>query len=373
MAPAIASVVLWHPGASMSVADVSSGLLHGLEACGVTVIPYATEAHIDAAGRTLMAVWDAGKRSRPKPTPADILYQANVGILERALRARLVHGTAWAILVSGMYQHPDFVLMLRSAGIKVACLLTESPYNMREEQAFIRAVDLAWTNERSAVDELRIANPHVWYVPHAWHPGVHAVADAALDASVPAHDVVFCGTYFNERIDWLADLALALRPHGVDLALYGGTEAIDGRTVAGRVLKPHVRGGYTKNAMTAALYRRAKVGLNLHRTSVWMGPSERITHAESLNPRAYELAATGCYQITDARAEVAEIFGDSVGTFTTADECAARVLEALADDAQRQARAEAARARVAGQTWVARTAQMLGHLAQHGATREVAA
>lgn len=371
--PPIPSVVLWHPGASMSVADVASGLLHGLETSGVKVIPYATEAHIDAAGRTLMAVWDAGKRSKPKPTPADILYQANVGILERCLRARLVHGTTWAIVVSGMYQHPDFVLMLRSAGIRIACLLTESPYNMREEQTFIRNVDLAWTNERSAVAELREANPHVWYLPHAWHPGVHAVVDPALDQDVPAHDVVFVGTYFDERIQWLAQLATALRPHGVDLALYGGTEAIDGRTVAGKVLKPHVKGGYTKNAMTASLYRRAKIGLNLHRTSVWMGPSERITHAESLNPRCYELAATGCYQITDARAEVGEIFGDTVGTFTTAEECAGRVLEALADDTRRRARADAACARVAGQTWVARTAQMLEHLAAHGQRQEVAA
>ncbi len=37
-----------------------------------------------------------------------------------------------------------------------------------------------------------------------------------------------------------------------------------------------------------------------------------------MNPRAYELAACGLFHISDERAEVKEVFGDLVPTFTDA-------------------------------------------------------
>ena len=185
--------------------------------------------------------------------------------------------------------------------------------------------------------------------------------EAAVE-DVPAHDVVFVGTYFQERIDFLSQIDWT----GIDLGLYGGTEDFDGRTKGGRKLKPFIRGQLVRNAKTAALYRNAKVGLNFHRTSKGYGPHvQRITHAESINPRCYELAATGCYFVTDARTEASDVFGDALDTFSSPKECEALIRRALADDLWRRERAERCRLAVLPHTWVARAQIVLDAISRN--------
>jgi len=115
----------------------------------------------------------------------------------------------------------------------------------------------------------------------------------------------------------------------------------------------------------AALYRRAKICLNFYRKSRGFGAgAPRIDHAESLNPRAYELAACGAFHLSDQRAEVTEKFGDLVPTFTTAGEAEALIRRWLADEAGRAAVAAQLPARVAEDSWVHRARQVLGDLRQ---------
>jgi spore maturation protein CgeB len=130
----------------------------------------------------------------------------------------------------------------------------------------------------------------------------------------------------------------------------------------------------TENATTAALYRRAKIGLNLHRTSKGFGRgAPRIAHAESLNPRAYELAASGCFQISDARAEIAEVFGGAVPTFTTPDDLTRRIRGYLANPDVRDHLAAAAQRAVQGHTFAARAQQITEDLSRvHHGLRAVA-
>jgi hypothetical protein len=350
---ALKSVLLWYPGSSVSTSDVAAGLQYGLEQTGVKVIPYRTEVEMTLAEITLMTLWK--KQGSPKdrrPNEADKIYRAGKSVVADAVRARLEHGVEWVFVVSGMYQHPDYYIFLRNCGFKVALICTETPYDIEYELRASKHVDVVFTNERSALDAFRAVHAHVEYLPHAWHPGVHAVMERGDEEQVQSHDVVFVGTYFQERVEFLA----AIDWSGIDLGLYGGTEDFDARTKAGRLLKPFVRGLLMKNAKTAALYRHAKVGLNFHRKSKGYGPHvARITHAESLNPRCYELAATGCYFVSDVRAEASDIFGDALDTFSTPEECEALIRSALADDARRQQKARQCQQAVQEHTWVSRT------------------
>jgi hypothetical protein len=361
-APSLKSVLLWYPGSAVSTSDVAAGLQFGLEQAGVKVIPYKAEVEIAMASVGLTVLWQKqGSPEDRRPNEADKIYRASKAVLADAVRARIEHGVEWVFVVSGMYQHPDFYVFLRNCGFKVALICTETPYDIEFELRACRHVDAVFTNERAALNAFRAVHPRVEYLPHAWHPGVHAVMNASTLEDTPAHDVVFVGTYFQERIDFLADIDWT----GIDLGLYGGTEDFDGRTRAGRKLKPFVRGKLLRNAKTAALYRRAKVGLNFHRTSKGYGPHvQRITHAESLNPRCYELAATGCYFVTDARAEVQDVFGDALDTFSSPKECEALIRRALADDAWRQTRAEQCQQAVQPHTWVNRTQIVLDAVAR---------
>lgn len=355
-------VVLWHPGTGVSTSDVSAGLAHGLQAHGVEVIPYATCAHITAAGWLLNKVWRMGKKSAPRPQSRDILYWANVAILETALRAACTKGAEWVIAVSGMYQHPDFVLMLRRAGLKVCVLLTESPYDGEAEARYASLADLVFTNERTSVPALRAVNQHTYYLPHAWHPGVHDVLTQADAKPATAHDVVFVGTGFVERIRLLESIDWS----GIDFGCYGIWSLVAPR---GR-LRPYLRGGETPNERTAALYRAAKVGLNLHRSSKGYSlTTGHVTGAESMSPRCWELAASGLFFTTDHRAEVGEVFGDVLPTFSTATEAEAIVRRALREPQWRADVAAACRERVADQTWTARAAMVLDALARYRAAQ----
>jgi hypothetical protein len=368
------SIFVWSPGASISTKDVFAGLRHGLEQQGVNVRVYDAEVEIELASVGLTHLWKGrGSPADIVPTEADKIYRSGKAVIADACRARLEHGVEWVLIVSGMYQHPDFFLLLRHVGFKVALLCTESPYDLEFELRAARHVDAVFTNERTCVETFRAVNPHVAYLPHAWHPGVHttmALGDVE-HGDAPAHDVVFVGTYFQERVEFLASIDWT----GINLGLYGGTDEIDRRTKAGRALAPFVKGGYTKNTRTAALYRQAAIGLNFHRQSKGFGPkAARIVHAESLNPRCYELAATGCFFVSDRRAEAADVFGDALPTFESPAECEALVRAALADPAARAAQATACLRAVQGQTWTARAAAVVDHLvATDAALRERAA
>lgn len=344
-------ILLVHPGASMSTADVYNGLLAGLQGRGHKVYEYALDGRIERAGAWLTYNWrKGGKQEGLRPQSADILYMAGEELVARSLRLM----PDVVLVVSAMYLHPDVLELLRRARMRVAILLTESPYDDARQRLVFPLADVVWTNERSSARELRVG-----YLRHAWAPEVHASQPQENDAAVPAHDVVFVGTGFAERIEALA----AVNWDGIDLALYGSWDLMGSRNH----LRRFVRGEYVSNAFAAALYRKAKIGLNLYRTSKGFGKdAPRIDHAESLNPRAYELAATGCFTVSDYREEVTETFGSLVPTFAEPSEIRPLLDRWLADDAGRARVRALLPSTVAGHTWHARAAQIEADLNDAG-------
>jgi spore maturation protein CgeB len=344
-------VLLVHPGASMSTHDVFVGLMGGLKALGVEVMEYELDARIERSG-----AWLNYCRSRllkkgvdfPPITNADILYHAGEELVARSLRAQ----PDVVLVVSAMYLHPDVLVIMRRAGLRVVILFTESPYDDAHQDRLLPWFDFGWTNERTS------AKGKVRYLPHAWNPDVHGAA-AAADADVPSHDVVFVGTGFAERVEVLQRTDW----DGIDLGLYGSWDLLGSRNR----LRKYVRGSYVSNEVATALYRRAKIGLNLYRTSIGFGRhNPRILHAESLNPRAYELASVGCFTVSDRRAEVAEVFGDLVPTFDRPEMLRLLLDRWLADEfgrAQARARLPAA---VAAHTWHARARRVVNDLVAAG-------
>jgi spore maturation protein CgeB len=346
-------VLLIHPGASWSTADVEAGLRYGLEAHGVEVIRYRLDTRIERAQGWLNFAYRKAKKTNPtvpKPTWADVCYQAGRDALGVALREQVDA----VLIVSAMLLHPDVIVLMKRAGLFVTILLTESPYDLDDELKVAGLVDGCWTNERTSVEPLKAINPHSGYVPHSWHPERHVVGPHPNDDEVPAHDVVFVGTGFSERISFFN----AIDWTGIDLGLYGVWKDLG--------LKPEleasIRGREVSNLMTAALYRRAKIGLNLYRSLAGRGRTARRVWGESLNPRAYELAACGVFHCSEYRAEVREVFGDLVPTFRTPAEAAAIIRQWLPDEAGRQQIATALPASVAESSWVERASWMIGDL-----------
>lgn len=327
---------------------------YGLESHGVQVVRYRLDERIDRSHRWLHAAWRRAKKANPaieRPTSADVFYQAGIDALGMALR----HQVDAVLVVSAMYLHPDVIILMKRAGLRVVVLFTESPYDQDKELAIARLIDGGWTNERSAVAAFQAINPQTGYLPHAWHPERHRAGAQPEDDSALAHDVVFVGSAFRERVAWLS----AIDWTGIDLGLYGSWDALGSR----HPLRRFVRSGAIANTQTAALYRRAKIGLNLYRTSVGFGRNApQITHAESLNPRAYELAACGVFSISTPRAEVTDVFGDLVPMFTASVDAGALIRSWLADDVGRARVQQLLPACVAESSWIERSTHVIGDL-----------
>jgi Glycosyl transferases group 1 len=332
------------PGAPWSTIDVDAGLRYGLARHGVDVVQYRLTERIVGSRRWLSQAWQRARKVNPairKPTVADVFYQAGECAIAQALR----HDVDVVVIVSAMFLHPDILILLKRAGLRVVVLFTESPYDIPHERRVAALVDGGWTTERTCVEDFRAVNRAFGYAPHGWHPERHRPGPQPGDDAVRAHDVVFVGSGFPERVKWLA----AMDWRGIDLGLYGQWR-LDARMSP---LVPFIRGGVTDAATTTALYRRAKVGLNLYRAS----PT-----AESLNPRAYELAACGVPHLSSPRREVADVFGDLVPQVATPGEAEAVIRRWLAAPAERAAIAAALPGTVATASWPDRVPPLLADM-----------
>ena len=339
-------ILLVGAGASYSIKDVENGYFQALQAAGIDTKVYLLDRRIGIAQRWLRMLWrERGSRPEDSPTFPDIIYRASIEALEMALRFHV----DWVLVISAMFFHPDVLLMLRRAGIKTAVLFTESPYDDEAQARVAKLVDVCWTTERSSTQTLNAG-----YLRHAYDPEQHRPL-SEIPADTPAHDVVFVGTGFQERIELLE----SVNWKGIDLGLYGTWSLLPSR----HGLRKHVRGRELPNQDAINLYRRAKIGLNLHRQSMgWGKQAPRIEHAESLNPRAYELAACGVFSISDRRAEVMETFGYSVPTFPDAVGLEMLIRDYLGHDKERQACALTAHRQILPHTFAARAAQILDDL-----------
>lgn len=356
-------ILLVHPGAAVAVADVYDGLHYGLKAHGVEVIPYGLYGRIGSASNYMHFLWrkyDKAGVAMQKPTWSDVLYHASTGLLERALR----HQVDLVLCVSGMYLHPDALVLMRRAGIKVGMIFTESPYSVADELKLAQYVDIAWTNERSSVETFKRVCPRAYYLRHAWHPLRH-MPDLPVPSDVAHHDVVFVGTAWPERVAFFE----AIDWRGIDLGIYGWQKAVS------KKLK-HVVHDPVKSEITSQLYRNAKVGINLHRGLIGFdfvgGQQMQAGVAQSANPRAFELAACGVFHISDRRAEVVEQFGDAVPTFESPAEAEHLIRLWLADDVGRARAARQLPALVAEDSWLSRAAEVYGHLESFARERRAA-
>lgn len=357
-------ILLVDPAADWSTRDVYVGLRDGLRACGHQVIEFRSGRMLTVFDNALYRAWRVEKKAHPdaiRPTLAD----ASLLMSERAVTWALRHEPDRTIVVTGMYFHPDALELARRAGLHWSLLLTETPYAFEREARMARMASLVWTNERTAVAPLRSLGIDARYLRHAYHPAKHwpAAPDVPEPADVAAHDVLFIGTGFHERLRLLSGVDWA----GVDLGLYGAWPHVKVPGRGQKSLRQFIRGSIIGNADAAALYRRAAINLNLFRTSMGFGPkTAHILGAESLGPRAYELAACGAFTLSERRPEIAETFGDLVPTFGSAEELSELVRRWLPDLPGRRAMAAALPAAVRGHSWVERAEQVVSDLRSAG-------
>lgn len=346
-------ILVIHSGHPFSTADVFDGLCAGLRANGVEVVEYRLDRTLQMAEALLKA---AEKDDVPPHLRPDVFDLAAAGIPGHAL----FHDVDYAITVTGIYLPWTVPVALKAAGITTALLCTESPYETTERERWTaKPYNVVFTNERKAIP-LFTENRQVHYLAHAYNPDTHRPGDPDPDKQT---DVCFIGTGFPERRELLEGVRWGDIRATVLGTLWDGTnsmEALSQRLVA--------------NADAAAWYRSATINLNHHRTSSFYGTDTHIPAgtAESLGPRAYEIAACGGFQLCDnSRPEARDVFGGTLPTYRSGDsgDVERQVRYWLRHTGRREALATAQREAVQGHTWNARAHQVLDILLNARAVR----
>lgn len=339
------SITVVSSGHGHSTYDVFTGLCAGLRACGVTVHEFPLHTTLE----TMELLVGAAKMMELSPPGGypDPVVMASATIPGFVMAKR----TPWVVFVHGLNVPATIPATLRRGGYKTAVLLTESPYQLDEERLCAAPYDVVLTTERNAVG--MFGRSHVYHLPHAWNPEVHTPEGERA----PACDVFFCGTRYPER-----DALL----NGVD---WTGIDVVDKSITYERGEAPKDL-SFLDNATVATYYRSARISLNHHRQIAHPvhGGTIEAGLAHSLNPRAYEVPACGGFLISDARAELDDVFAGSVPTFTDSASLEGMLRYYLTHEDERRGFAARQFAAVQRHSWTVRADQLLGILAEHSAT-----
>jgi spore maturation protein CgeB len=222
---------------------------------------------------------------------------------------------------------------LRSGGITTAFWFVENGRVLNYWRDIARHYDVFYAIQPGRfLDELHAAGAgRAAYLPLACDPAVHVpvTLDEAAMAEFGA-DVSFAGAPYLNRRRMFASLG------DFDLKLWGA--GWDATTLSARA----AGGAFDLDGMLR-IFAATRVNLNLHSADHTGGldPS-----ADYVNPRTFELASCGAFQVVDARGPLADLFTpDEIVTFDSVADLRAQIAHYLAHPAERAAIAARARAR----------------------------
>lgn len=335
--------LLVHPGPNFSVADVHAGWAEALRGLGEQVMEYNLDDRLQFFDSALMpapgAMPDADGRAlaRKAMTREQATENAADGLMGACLR--------WwpdVVLVVSAFFIPEFYFeVMRARRFRIVMLYTESPYQDSEHLHMAKWADIALVNDPVSLDRYREACPVAEYVPHSYRPAVHYPAPAE---TVEDLDLAFVGTGFPSRIRFFEEMDLS----GLRVALGGLWPALAADSPLRAHLLPHDDGdGCMVNERTAALYRRARAGINFYRREAEPDWDQR---AHAIGPREVEMAACGLWFARDPRGESGELF-PFLPEFAGPGEAAEAIRWALAHDREREKAAAMAREAIAGRTF----------------------
>jgi len=255
-------------------------------------------------------------------------------VVARALdwRADLV----WAVAQSPLL--PPALQELRHEGIHSALWFVEDFRIFSYWRELAPYFDAVFTIQRGELhDALRsLGARHVMYLPCAANPQVHTPPVLTEeDKRRFGADVSFVGAGYHNRQSLFARLSLP------GMKIWGNDWPKE-CAVAPLVQE---NGRRVTTEETAKIYGASKINLNLHSSP---HHEDVNPHGDFVNPRTFEIAACGAFQLVDHRTELGELFaaGDELAVFRSGREISPLVKHYLTHEEERRNMAERARQRV---------------------------
>ncbi|RJP79185.1 MAG: hypothetical protein C4524_05665 [Candidatus Zixiibacteriota bacterium] len=264
-----------------------------------------------------------------------------------------------ADLVLGLAQSPFTVEVLgelKKAGIRTAFWFIEDGDLFQYWTGFAPQFDHYFVIQKGEfLDRVKAAGcPHPCYLPLAADPEVHRPLElSAAEQEEFGSDLSHVGAGYHNRRQVFARLL------DYDFKLWGNDWDHPG-PLAG-VLQ---RGGERLDTEASVrVFNATRLNLNLHSSTHHPGVNP---FGDYVNPRTFEIAACGAFQLVDERRLLPEMFqpGEEIATFQNASELRDRIDHYLAHPLERIQIAQAGRRRVLREhTYRHRLLEMLGAIA----------
>ncbi len=272
------------------------------------------------------------------PSRIDVLANAFLKLLSQA------------IISMAEEQKPDLILALAQAPLDRIALLKIRKMGIPSVMWFVEDYKIFnyWTyyaplydafaviQKEPFLSELKkIGQEHAFYLPLAALPDVHKPINLTKnEKTFYGSDISFLGAgYPNRR---LAFRRLVDR----DFKIWGSDW--DDETI----LKNNIQldGRRINTEESVKIYNASRINLNLH-SSIQTG--SLVSHGDFVNPRTFELASIGAFQLVDKRELMDELFNsDELATFDTEEEFYNRIDYFLNNPDERKKYSEKARQRV---------------------------
>lgn len=307
---------------------------------------------------------------------APLLYAGYSGIskldllprIRNALENTFLRMVSQAIWQMAEEQQPQIVLALaqapldrlvlqkmRQAGMHTIMWFVEDFRLFTYWQTFAPLYDaFAVIQKEPFLKELaRIGQKHAFYLPLAALPSFHKpIKLTSNEKKKYGAAISFLGAGYPNR-------RLAFRPlAGRDFKIWGSDWDEE------EILRPNIQrnGERISEEEAVKIYNATDINLNLHSS---VQTEQLVSGGDFVNPRTFELAATGAFQLVDRRELLAELFQeDELATFSTVEEMLSNIDYFLEHPEERKEYMEKAQKRVlAAHTYEQRMKKLVDYMA----------
>lgn len=287
----------------------------------------------------------------------DYLENSYLQVVSQAVLAKVE--TFEPDLVLSMAQAPvtiQALKRLRRDGVATAMWFVEDHRLFTYWKAFAPHYDVFAVIQRDEIfDGLNAIGQHNGlYLPMAAHPAFHRPLElSSADRRKFGAEVSFMGAgYPNRRVAFRELIRAGFKIWGTEWE-------------GDHVLEPYVQmnGRRVSPEECVKIFNATKINLNLHSS---IQADSLVTHGDFINPRTFEVAACGAFQLVDRRTLMTEAFDEGeLAVFDSMEELKEHIAYYLEHAEERQAIARRGQARVLrDHTYAARMTTLLDFVAE---------
>lgn len=291
------------------------------------------------------------------PSALGPLENSFLQVLNQAIWAQVEHFEPAFVLAPAQAPLNRITLQkLRKAGVRTAMWFVEDWQVFDYWQTYAPLYDVFAVIQKDPFQEklAAVGQPHAPYLPLAALPEFHRpLALSAEEEREYGADIGFLGAGYPNR-------RLAFRP------LAGRNFKIWGSDWEGEsVLAPCIQrqGQRIGEEESVKIYNASRINLNLHSS---LKTETLVSHGDFVNPRTFELAGMGAFQLVDRRRLLPELFAeDELACFDSEAELYEKIDYFLSHPDERAQYCQRARERVlAEHTYAQRMQRLLDYVAE---------